>query len=505
MIYPPQLTLKQLQAEHPDYTAAKPHLERIQLLTEGGWRLRDKLSSFLKQRPGEEDEIYETRLEKFSYSGVLGSCISQMAAKLTSGTIHLSNVTNESFWEGFREDNNGLGRTESQLIEQLFAESLKYKTVFIHVDKPKALVIPQSRAEEEQLGLRTNLVLYPCIQVPMWSESNGKLSWIKVFQILDDTSDPLRNPLKLAKWTFIDSEKIAVYQSYVKLGRKGEILELLNNKGEPLPTTEGEPKVPQTSLVPHGFGTIPVAKLELPNDKWSGNHAAPKAEECLRLESHRYDLLTAAYLQRTYKPVQTPDADLGNSYVDDDGENMPTGLQYVLRVDKFEWSEPEGKIIEHIDKALTQAEKQIRAILGTGGAYAQEPIEASGVSKQMDFEIEDDRLESYGSILTDTLQDVYQLVAIAEAQEAEKLAVSGLDEFGGDRLVDLIEALNMLLGIDLARLEQVLTPTLYVLIRERLLSLLMGNLTPEQRQTILDEAAVAEIPKPVIPEFEPME
>ncbi|MBD1918360.1 MULTISPECIES: hypothetical protein [Cyanophyceae] len=500
MSYPPQISLKVLQAEHPDFSAAKPHLERIQLLVEGGWRLRDKLGMFLKQRPGEEDAIYEARLEKFAYSGVLGPCISQMAAKLTLGTIQLSNVTNESFWEAFKEDNNGQGRTKTQLIEQLFAEGLKYRTVVIHIDKPKAPVEPRSRAEEEQLGLRTNLVLYPAVQVPMWSESNGKLNWVKVFQLLDDTSDPLRKPLKLARWTYIDNEQIAVYESFVKLGSQGQIIELLDDKGEPLPTTDGEPKVPLTSLVLHGFGVIPSAKLELPDGKWSGNHASPKAEECLRLECHRYDLLTASYLQRTYTPHQTPDGDLGDTYVGDD-EPLPTGLQYVLQVDKFEWSEPKGDIILHIDKALESAEKQIRAILGTGGAYTQEPIEASGISKEMDFEIEDARLESYGHILTDCLQDIYQLVAKAEAQDAESLAVSGLDEFGGDRLVDLIEALNMLLGIDLARLEQSLTPTLHVLIRERLLSLLMGNLTPEQRQTVLDEAAAAPMPEPVQTEF----
>jgi hypothetical protein len=495
MIYPPQLPLKILQSEHPEYAAVKPHLERIQLLTEGGWRLRDKLPYFLKQRPGEAQEIYEARLEKFAYSGVLGSCISQMAAKLTSGTIHLSNATNESFWEKFREDNDGQGRTESQLIEQLFAESLKYKTVYVHADKPKAPVEPRSRAEEEALGLRTNLVLYPAVQVPMWSESNGKLTWIKVFQITDDTSDPLRKPLKKARWTFIDGEQIATYESFVKIGRKGEIQELLNSKGEPV-LGGTDVAVPLTGLVAHGFGVIPIAKLELPDDKWSGNHASPKAEECLRLECHRYDLLTASYLQRTYTPHQTPDSDLGDTYVGDD-EPLPSGLQYILKVDKFEWSEPKGDIIVHIDKALESAEKQIRSILGTGGAYAQEPIEASGVSKQMDFAIEDDRLESYGSILTDCLQDVYQLVAKAEAQDGESLAISGLDEFGGDRLVDLIESLNMLLGIDLARLEQVMTPTLYILIRERLLSLLMGNMTPEQRQTILDEVAVAKVPEPI--------
>jgi hypothetical protein len=80
-----------------------------------------------------------------------------------------------------------------------------------------------------------------------------------------------------------------------------------------------------------------------------------------------------------------------------------------------------------------------------------------------------------------------------------------LDEFGGDRLEDLIENLNMLLGIDMARLEQTLTPTLYLIVREKLVSLLIGNLTPETRAKIMSELASAPTPEPAIPEFEPVE
>lgn len=484
MTYPTQLTLKILQAEHPEYAAVKAHLEKIRLLAEGGWRLRERLPEFLKQRPGEEDEIYEARLEKFSYSNVLGGAISQLSSKITSGTVHLSNAEPESFWEEFREDTNGQGRTELQLIEKLFSEGLKYRTVFAHVDKPTSPQQPRNRAEEEALGLRSKVVLYPAIQVPLYKERNGQLEWLKVYQISDHIT-PFSNPLKLARWKFIDSTYIATYESFVKLDSQGQILELLDEQGEPLPLDE-EPKVSLVSLVQHGFGSIPVTRLELPDDKWSTNQAYGIAEQCLRLECHRYDLLTAAYLQRTYKPIQSPDHDLDNSYTSSD-DPLPTGLQYVLELDRFEWAEPEGKIIPSINSSLEQAEKQIRTLLGTGGAYVQEAVEASGVSKAMDFVIEDERLKAYGHLLTDCLQDLYQLVSKAEGQSNPGLAVSGLDEFGGDRLDDLIDTLTKLLSIDMTMLERALTPSLYLLIREKLLSLLMGNLNPEQRGKCLDE------------------
>ncbi|MBD2256665.1 hypothetical protein [Pseudanabaena sp. FACHB-2040] len=505
MTYPTRLTLKLLQAEHPTYTAMKSHLERIYLLTAGGWRLRDRLPEFLKQRPGEEDAIYETRLDKFSYSNVLGGALSQLASKITNGTVHLSNVppAADIFWQSFRENNNGQGRTEIQLVEQLFAEALKYKVVYCHVDKPKSPVTPLNRAQEEALGLTPHVVLYPAVQITNWGEIEGKLTWLKVFQIIDDTSNPLAPPLKQARWTFIDGQYIARYESYVKLGSNGRIVELLDAQGKPLPPT-GQPEqtIPLTSLVQHGFGALPVTRLELPDDKWSSDQAVSKAEESLRLECHRYDLLTAAYLQRTYKPIQTPDGDLPNTFVGDGDNSIPTGLQYVLELDKFEWAEPRGDIVIHIDKALERAEKQIRTILGVGGAYVQESKVESGAAKEMDFEIEDQRLKSYGHILTDALQDIYQLVAKAQGQDGSPLAVSGLDEFGNNRLDDLLDSLTKLLLIDMAQLQNSLTPTLFVLVRERLLGFLMSNLTPEQKEAIQQELRVVPVEVSVEPDEE---
>ena len=309
-MYPTELPLDSLLSESAEYSSLKSDLEKIRLLSTGGWELRNYLRKFLSPRPGEEDAVYESRLEKFAYSNVLGSAIAQLSSKITNGSVHLSlaDARLDDFWLRFREDNDGNGRTEIQLLEQVFSESLKYRTVFAHIDKPSAIVAPRNRAEEEALGLRPKIIVYPGIQVPLYKESDGVLQWLKVFQILDYPT-PFAGSLKLARWTFIDTTYIARYESFVKLNYDGQILELLNENGDPLPISE-TPKVPRSSLVEHGFGFTPVVVLRLPMEKWGANQAYGLAEQCLRLECHRYDLLTSAYLQRTYKPIKTPDSDL---------------------------------------------------------------------------------------------------------------------------------------------------------------------------------------------------
>jgi hypothetical protein len=295
-----------------------------------------------------------------------------------------------------------------------------------------------------------------------------------------------------ATWTFIDGDSIARYSAFVKM-KDGKILHILDSDGKPIKPAADDTDIFLQSVVSHGFGRIPVAKVTLPDAMWSGNQAYPKAEESLLLECHRADYLTATYPQRTFKRIQTPDDDLDDTFLDASDRPLPTGLQYVLELDSFSWNEPKGEILKQVQAALEQASKDIKSILSIGGAYVQDggATAASGVSKQMDFEIEENRLEAYGHIITDALQDIYQIVAIAMGQQPDSIAVSGLDDFGRERLNDLIGSLVDLLTIDMRQLENTLTPTLYVLVRSKLMGFLMGNLTPDQKKKIEDELAIA--------------
>lgn len=496
MNYPNKLSLELLLAENSEYSVVKPHLEKINLLVEGGYRLRDSLPIFVEKRPGEESDVYENRLKKYTYSNVLGSAIAQLATKFSNGSVYLDKESPKTFWDSFRENNDGKGRTENQLVASLFSNVLPYQTVFAHIDKPRSFIEPTSAAQEEALGLLPKVILYGALQVPAWSEIEGKLQWIKVFQLSEVSDDPTAKSIIKATWTFIDNQLITRYSAFVNI-KDGKIANILDRQGEIIDGYSKEIEIFKEDEIAHGFNRIPVVKVSIPDAMWSGNQAYPKAEECLRLECHKHDYLSSSYPQRTYKRVQQPDSDLDKTFADTDNQPIPTGLQYVLEVDSFSWNEPTGAILTQVQSSLEQATKDIRNILAVGGAYIQEAVEASGTSKQMDFETEESRLASFGHFISDALQDIYQLVAYSMGYSVD-LAVSGLDDFGNDRLEDLLAVLNTLNALDMAALEARLTPTLFLLIREKLLGFLMANMTPAQKSQIEKELTIPLVITPTV-------
>jgi hypothetical protein len=502
MDYPNRIKLGVLLSEAGEYSAVRSHLQKIDLLTKGGHQLRDNLPLFLEQRLDEEPPVYENRLRKFSYSNVFGGALAQLAAKFSNGAVHLANATPPEFWEAFRENNDGQGRTESQLLARLFGELIPYRRVFAHIDLPVANEEIRSAADEERLGIVPRIIIYNALQVMSWHEVEGVLKWIKTFHLSENRASAIAAPITQATWTFIDDEYVVRYRANVRVV-KGKIVALLDDKGEDRELAGAESFIYMDGeAIAHGFGRLPVVKIELNDSLWAGNQAYPKAEEMLRLECHRSHYLTSTYPQRTYKPIQKPADSLDETYVDAEELPPPTGLQYVLPLETFAWNEPTGQILDKVAVAIAEAAKDIRSILAVGGAYIAEGVsEASGVSKAMDFETEDSRLIALGHVVTDGLQDIYQLVAIAKGIPTwADISVSGLDDFGRQRLSTLLDMLKVLLEVDLPRLEPILTPTIYLIVREKVMNLIVGNLTPEQKAQVADELLVP-TPKaePVVP------
>lgn len=478
--YTNQLTLSTLESKHPEYIENLETLVDIDLLSAGGSKLRRALPRFLKQRPGEEAPLYRARLQKFTYSNPLANVIKQQASKLSNSSINVECPEADiEFWSRIREDLNLAGKTEKQFIGQLFSELLKYKRVFLHVDKPKLKVKPRNKLEEKRLGVRPYLTIYPALQVINWSESNNSLDYIKVRQVTQDTSNPFSEPLTIVTWTFIDANYITRYQAAVKLNHEGCITHIILNDGKEEPVDD-KTKIAVVDQVAHNFGAIPVLKAEVPDEAWIGDQLAPKAEEHLRTDCHKYDLLTLSYFQRTYKKVEKdiPDGDFG------DDEPLPTGLQHVLELEKFEWSEPQGTIITHLDGSLQRIDQQIKDLVSLGTISADKgAVQQSGLSKSFDFLNEEDALKAYGHIITDTLQDLYQLIAKA-ANISTDIKVSGLSSFNVITAEIVVSLLKELSQISLPTLKSSVPLSLLKQLYSQLSDKLIANLTPEQAEAI---------------------
>ncbi|HEY9699083.1 MAG TPA: hypothetical protein V6D10_17615 [Trichocoleus sp.] len=492
MQYPSSLTLAQLESTHPEYQDLAPALQEISLLTAGGYRLKNQIQQFLPQRPGEESSLYESRLQKYTYNNILSSAINSQVSKLSNGALNVSGLDSEpDFWTKWREKTDLAGkRAEKELIAEIFREILKFKKVYLHIDKPEAPVKPKNKAQEKLLGLRPYLVFYNASQVINWSEDGaGKPQWIKVRQLSQDTSNPFAQPLTRCTWTYIDQETIARYAAYVKLDKAGKVAAIVDVQGEEIAGGE-EVKVPlATPPISHNLGQIPVIKVELPSDLWVCDQAASKALQHLRTDCHKYDLETFLYVQRQWKPQLTPDQDLHNSYTDSADEPLPTGLQYVLQNGDFDWKEAEGKILPQLAASLQQIEDQVRSLISQGGlsGSSKGAVEQSGLSKAFDFQEQNEILKSYGVILTQAYQQVLQLVAQSQGLPHESISCSGLDSFDLDNLDSMLEQVSKLAATDLSSLKEKLPPTLFKLLYQKLCSLLVGNLSAEQQDAIEQE------------------
>ncbi|BAU12874.1 hypothetical protein LEP3755_34070 [Leptolyngbya sp. NIES-3755] len=484
MNYPDRLKLIYLESEHPEYTASKDLYVQLTHLTQGGVLLEQNKERYLPKRAGETDEIYKTRLNKFTYTNVTSSALTQQVTKLSSGAYTINGLeANQSFWTSFREDVNCNGLSELQLLQKLFRDALVYKKLFVHVDKPRTTVQPRNKLEEERLNIRPYLTIYSACEVIDWVENNNALQMVKVKQFSQHRETLLSPPIDKVTYTIITAEMILRYSALVRLV-KGKIVALLDTEGKELSLVDEDTSI-QIDYPPilHRFGTLPVFKFELPDELWAGNQIYLKAKEHLVLDNVRFDMASMAYVQRILTPQITPESDLTQTYTE--GETILSGNPFILKAADFKFAELKGDVLNTLTSLLADLEAQVKDTLSLGGMSADKrAIEQSGVSKKLDFALQELVLRSYGSLLLDFYQNVLQAVGKATGQSNESvssISASGFTSFDLDNADELIVK-----ALDLLRLQNFLTPTTFRLFAQQLNRALVPNASAEE-QALIDK------------------
>jgi hypothetical protein len=480
-VYPTELELSTLETTSPEFNDLLPTFTKINDLYQGGHQLESRIAEYLPQRPSEDPQIYKHRLSKFLYINLLASTLNSQVSKLENGSLEVMTAESDAdFWQTFRSATDLYGkRDEKELVAEILSECLKFKRVWLHVEKPFSPIRPTNKAQEEALGLRPYINLYPADQVIAWElEGPHKPKWVKLRQVSVYQESPLKPPLNKVTWTFIDNQSIVKYSGIFEFSRDGQIVSILDSKGEFVPINK-DTKIPlESEPVSHSLGTTPLILAELPADLWVGDQVVNIALAHLRVSCHKHDLETFLYVQRTWKPQLTPDSDLSSSYVD--GSPPPTGLQYVLQGGDFDWKEAEGKILPQLEKSLEQLEAQVRSLINQGGVSGSTKgaVEQSGLSKAFDFQEQEDTLKSYGTFLVDVLEDVYQLVARSQGVNPQ-LSVSGLNRFQSDHVDTFISQVQVLSDLNIDSLRANLPPILFKSVYSRLSDFMIGNLPPK--------------------------
>lgn len=464
-----------LEIRHEDYSYHEHTWRVIQDIREGTVAILKKVREYLPKRPGEEEELYKLRTEKASWTPVMSTAIRELTTKLAGAPIHISGGDSD-FWKAFREDTNGKGRDEQELLSHIFSSLLYFGRLYVAVDRPVLETLPRSAYEDKNLKTLPYVSLYEPLAVTNYGEG-----WYMTRQV-DSVVLPLEPPKTIATWVIWDAEAVTKYQAEVRL-QDGAIHEVkVGSKWLRLDNKDA--LVPRVSRTEHGLGASSMLYLELPTELWTGNSVYSKQLQHFRVESAWTDAGTmAGVIQRVFTPVAPkPMTDERVVYEEPDYSQIKTGNQHVLVGADFKFQESPGTAIANLTDQLETIERQIRAIVSMSqGSVSKEALEQSGASKSLDREPLEDTMKSYGTKVAKFYQDILELVAKL-GKQPEDITVAGLSDYGTDNLGTMLEQTEKLVPI-----SDKLPGTAQKLWYGKLANLMAGSRTSETDQQIQEE------------------
>ena len=473
---PNAVKVDKLEVQHQDYKYYKPIWQTIADLREGATAIVKKANSYLPKRPGEQEDVYQLRLAKISYTPVMSTAIREFTAKLASAPVHIE-YQDEDFLKQFRDSTDGKGRDENELLNNIFSTLLYFGRVFVAIDRPKLGVNPRSAFEELGLANQPYVSIYEPLDVINWGEG-----WYITRQIIT-ANQPLQEPNKVARWTVWDAEAITVYESAIKTDDRGFITDILV-AGVWSGIATDKALVPTVSVVKHGLGKCPLVSLTLPNEMWTGNNVYLKQLQHFRIESSWTDAgVMAGTIQRVFTPMPAPPADDPRVvYEEPDYSEIKADNAHVLVGAGFQFVESSGSAIASLTTQLETIERQIRAIVSMSQASVSAgDLEQSGKSKEADMMMLQDTMKAYGSKVAQLYQDILQLVTKL-AGKPDDISVYGLDAYSVDTLGDMLDQTQLVETVA----ERIPTTGLK-LWYAKITNLLAGSRSAETDQQIAEE------------------
>lgn len=476
MFLPDAVLVSKLETQHSEYKYYKPIWQTIADLREGATAIAKKASYYLPKRPGEQEDVYQLRLAKISYTPVMATAIRELTAKLAGAPIH---VDGGDWLQQFRDSTDGKGRDESELLNVIFSALLYFGRVFVAVDRPKLGMSPRSAFEEQGLQTLPYVSVYEPLDVINWGKD-----WYITRQIIT-ANQPLQDPITLARWTVWDKEAITIYESPVSLHlNDGRITDIqLNNVW--LSVNTNRALVPAVSRFEHNLGECPLVSLSLPNEMWTGNNVYLKQLQHFRIESSWTDAgVMAGTIQRVFTPMPAPPADDPRVvYEQPDYSAVKADNAHVLVGAGFQFVESSGSAIASLTSQLETIEAQIKAIVSMSYGSTTSALQQSGASKQMDMAQLTESMKAYGLKVAQFYQDILQLVA-RMVSKPDNISVFGLDVYGSETIQDMLEQSGLIETVA----ERIPTTALK-LWYGKITNLMAGSRSSEVDKRITDELA----------------
>jgi hypothetical protein len=451
-----------IDREHHEFSQQARVLDMYRDLYAGGETFKRRAGHYLLRRQKEPLDVYSERLYRVFYENYIGSIVDWYASTLfrREPSLHLNGgmESGREFLGQFTEDCDLRGTSLSSFFRDCFIDALVAGRSHILLDFPRAIELPQNRAEEDRAGLsRAFLVRYQAEELINWSEDErGEYEWVV-----------LRHKLKRQR--SIDSPEV-VEETYWHYYDRTEYRTYRRIEDEDSSAGAGIQLVAQGL---HGLARqrkVPVFTLQFGEGLWLMNRAA-------RLQLEHFNKSNALGWAITMGLFAMPVI-----YSDREWSQI-VGESYYIQLgptDKFGWTEPDGKVYQIAADNLERLKEEIYRVCYLSQASGEMIAghAQSAQSKQLDFTITQEILRAYAALVKDCIKRV--ITSINQAREdGITISVSGLDEVDiADFGTELQQATSLLqLGID--------SPTLKRQIYERLALKYLND----ARQDIKDQIA----------------
>ena len=152
-----------------DVIAMMPDWSVMAAVTKGTNYIRDLSETYLPQEPREDDDAYQTRVDRSVLSPYTSRLIETAAGAILRKPIH---IEGDSYWLELAKDIDGIGSNINEYARRALVSSLTYGHSAILVDYPAA-ANAMNLAEERAMGRRPYFVHIDAPQIWGWRKEPG--------------------------------------------------------------------------------------------------------------------------------------------------------------------------------------------------------------------------------------------------------------------------------------------------------------------------------------------
>lgn len=427
------MKVKLLKTQHPEYDAQLA--TKYELLYEGGEAFLRQVMLFLPRRSSEAQKVYTERVSRAFYVGYVGPIIDYFISNLFAFNSNINHKSGDvKFYDEFLHNTDLKGTEFDDFFEQVFTQTLIHQKSFILIDFPSLPIDvppPMSAKEEDEMGLtRAYLVHFFKKDLIDWQyDELGNYEWVKFHCVERFKPSFDSKEVKRHKWYIYDKFTYNIFQ-YDEDPDKSE-----------------DPEMQEANLVGQGIhstpGEVPIHCLEVPKGLWIMNKLASIQVELFNLDN-------AMAWQEYQAHYAMPVIKLK------DGKNFKQkmGEAYFIQLEteeSFEWSEPEGKMMEAGLKRREMLKDEIFRIvhqLSLSIKQTKSQTRQSGNSKQEDRYATEVVLRAFGDIIRFAMQHILECITKARKEKVE-WDVSGFSSFDTDSTTEKLAQILQLRAINI--------------------------------------------------------